>query len=121
MRTISQLREAGFTVVHSTQAVDCTEITSDQPFWYYNTNFYSSMDQVASNLEAAKLNADGKYSLIVAGLYRDDEVLVYNLLDAERHELMRAARERYVAATNDAQRARDDYEDALNVLEPYFA
>lgn len=119
MRTISQLREAGFTVAASRSAVQCTEVSSLKPFWYYNTRFYSTMADVRANLQAASLDAQGRYTLTVAGLHGDNEVLVYNILDEERHRILEDAQARYYTGMNDAERAKDDYEDALNTLEAY--
>jgi hypothetical protein len=120
MRTIAQLRQAGFTVVRSTRAVDCTEIQSNKPFWYYNTEFAEDMAGVREHLKKAHVDENGQYYLIVAGLYGEDEVLVYNLLDEQRFAWLEDAQSRYFTGLNDAARAKADYEDALNVLEPYM-
>jgi hypothetical protein len=120
MRTINQLREAGFTVATATDAVDCTSITSDKPFWFYNTNFCENMADVREHLKPAEKREDGQYRLLFAGLPGDDEVIAFNLIDEERYKQMQDALGRYLAGLSEAQRAKDDYEDAFNTLEPYF-
>ncbi len=119
MRTVEALKAAGFGFRACPDAVGVTEISSDTPFWYYNTNFYESMADVHEHLEPAKMGGDGKFVLLLAGEYADDEVLPYNLLDSERKTLLEGARARYASAKNDAQRAEDDFLDALRTDEAY--
>lgn len=120
MRTIEQLRQAGFTVEVSERGIDCVDVRSPNPFWYYNINFYESMSEVHSNLQAAQADARG-YLLTVAGTQwlEPAQVFPFNLLDEKRKAILDEARSRYVVACNEGQRAQDDYLDALRTDEPY--
>ncbi len=122
MRTIKQLKDAGFSFRPAPNGADATEISSASPFSYYHTNFRVTMSEIIEHLTMAKVDHHGRYVLLLAGnWYDDDTVLPYNLLDEERRLLMLEARERYVRSMNDAQRAEADFMDAVRTDEPYFA
>lgn len=118
MRTIQQLKDAGFTVRVATDAIDCTEVVSPQPFWYYNLRFYDSMADIHEHLQAAPAHTGG-YRLLAAGLYPDDALFPFNVIDAERKAILDDARARYVTGLNDMQRAESDYMDAVRTDEDY--
>ncbi len=121
MRTIAQLQAAGFQVRPTPDAIDCTDIVSATPFWYYTTKFAETMAEVHERLEAARSTPDG-YVLTVAGPHwrGSEEPFPFNLLDCERKTFMDDARARYVTACNDATRAKADYEDALRTDEALY-
>lgn len=122
MRTIEQLKQAGFAFVASERGEGCTDIRNTHPFWYYNANFYERMDEVHESLRPAESDAQG-FVLTVAGTQwlQGDRGFPFNLLDAERKAHLDDARSRYVTARNDAQRAQDDYLDALRTDKAYMA
>lgn len=119
MRTVAQLKEAGYRIVPAQGLTGVTEISSIKPFWFYNRNFYTKMAEVRENLKAADKFQDGRFVLHLSGLYEDEQIPAYNLIDEDRKKILDEALSRYVTAQNDAQRAAADYEDALNTAEPY--
>lgn len=112
MQNLQKLRAAGYDIQPAQDAVDCTEVLSIAPFWYYNATFYGSMAGVHNNLLAAKF-ANGKYRLLLAGKLDKDEFLAFNILSQTQKEKMDEARGKYVFHSNEASRAQDDYMDAL--------
>lgn len=66
MQNVRKLRAKGFTVTQATKAVDCTEVSSSEPFFYYNPKFATTPDDVYRALKAVE-ETDGKYQLIIAG------------------------------------------------------
>jgi hypothetical protein len=81
MKTVAQLQAAGFVVKPATDAVGCTEVLSDQPFWFYNEGFHVGMASVQGNMEAAHMHGD-RYRLLVAGAFAVESEFPFALVDA---------------------------------------
>jgi hypothetical protein len=73
MKSIAALRAAGFTVAKASDAVDCTDITSPTPFYYYNPRFVEKPEQIFNALTQARALPDGGYALTLAGPYPGDD------------------------------------------------
>lgn len=127
MRTVAQLIAAGFIVRDSLDGLNCTEVASDKPFWFYNPRWLRSNDEsgsrareVLASLRSATLGPTC-YQLVVAGVFEGDTEFPFEIIDSERKELLEQAFTRYQEHSNLADRALDDFHDALRVEEPYTA
>lgn len=60
MRTIEQLKNAGFTVKRADHLTGVTELSSSTPFWYYNQKFHEGMSAVRENFRAADKFENGR-------------------------------------------------------------
>ena len=119
MRTVTQLRQAGFIVQPAQDAVDCTELLSAAPCWYYNPRFAETMSEVNEALQPVPSVGSG-YRLVAAGKFADEDVFPFNILDAQRKVYLDDARSRYLVALKDATRAEEDYHDVLRTDEAYI-
>lgn len=114
MKKVAQLQAEGFTVRPTQDAVGCTEVLSDKPFWYYNPRFHSDMASIQANLKAADTNGES-FRLLSAGTFSGGEYFPFALItDAtkktldfafeEHRRMMEAALKSagtYMAAVND--------------------
>lgn len=119
MRTVKALKLAGFDIQPSTNGIGCTDIRSNQPFWYYNPRFCSSMSEIHEGTRAATEH-NGVHQMTLAGSYADDDEFPFIIIEPQRKALLDDARGRFVTACNEQARAADDYMDALRTDEPYF-
>jgi hypothetical protein len=131
--TIAQLKKAGFSVVASegnSDAEGCTLVTHTEPFWYYNelqARMYSGpdsfMDYWREHVTAADKSSSGTYSLLVAGqqYLKDTAEFPFRLMGLAQKKVLDDALTRHISAKNDAQRARDDFDDALTDFENYYS
>lgn len=115
-KTVNELRAAGFLVRSAADAVQCTEVVSDKPFWYFNANFYESMADVHEHLTRAAQHGQ-QFRLLVAGEYEGEMNFPFGIVEEARYAVLQEARARFVAARNDMSRAVDDYMDALHNAE----
>lgn len=67
MKTITQLRAAGFTVSNASDAVGCTEVSFPVCFHYYNPKVYKEPLDVFDALHVATPGTNGGYRLVFAG------------------------------------------------------
>jgi hypothetical protein len=82
MQNITGLRNKGFMVRQAPDAVGCTEVSSDQLFYYYNPRFASTPAQVYDRLQEAD-NVGGRYRLVIAGdCPSDDGIIPFSIVDA---------------------------------------
>lgn len=73
MKSIQQLRAAGFTVSKATDAVGCTEVSFPVCFHYYNPQFHRNPLEVFDALSPAKPGLNGGYRLVIAGELPPDD------------------------------------------------
>lgn len=88
MKTVAQLRAAGFTVKPSATATGGTDVESAEGFLFLNPRFLDGIAQVTEQLDRgrAERGSDGMFRIIVAGQYADDvefPFLILKPLDAE--------------------------------------
>lgn len=81
MKSISQLRAAGFTVSNAVDAVGCTEVSFPVCFHYYNPKVYKKPLDVFDALHVATPGTNGGYRLVYAGeLPSDDGEILFEVL-----------------------------------------
>ncbi len=118
MRTIQQLRDAGFTVQGAEDAAGCTEVLSDDPFWHVgrqfldSTNTTNTMLEVQERIRPADPHAGG-YRLVIAGRYADDAILPSHLMDAKTVARLDAAHDKWETASAAVDAARALYREAI--------
>nr|WP_176704781.1 hypothetical protein [Burkholderia sp. M701] len=121
MKTVAQLRAAGFTVKPSASAIGGTDVESAEQFFFLNLRFLDGIAQAAEQLDRgrAERGSDGVFRIIVAGQYADDAefpLLILKPLDAEN--LTNSALF-HATALEDAEAARaraKSHEDQFNGL-----
>lgn len=68
MKSVSQLRSAGFDVAPSVEATDCTEVRFPSRFFYYNPRFHKDPFEAFAALAEADEAPTGGYRIIIAGV-----------------------------------------------------
>lgn len=93
MKSVAKLRRIGFTIgaPYPDDAVDCTKVTSDKPFYYFNPNFATEPRQIFESLKQASEVSPGVFELLIAGEHfgADDELPFTIVLSPSRQSLER--------------------------------
>lgn len=114
MKTVNQVREAGFIVRTCADAIGCTEVVSKTPFRYFNLSLVTP-GGVLANIHEAHACDEG-YRLISAGLFADDEDFPWAIITAEQQASLEAARANYQAALDACEAAKVALDTALYTL-----
>jgi hypothetical protein len=120
MQTIAQLRLRGFTAkVAAAPAVGCTELSSTEPFFYYNPRFALAMADIAEGIKPAACAAGG-FSMVVAGEFGDADKFPFVIIDSALMSTLNKAYADYDDASHEvtlaqtrAQAAERDFLRAL--------
>ena len=104
MATPKQLRIRGFTVQPATDAVGCTEVISDTPFYYCNSRAFERSNTILmSMISPANVHGD-KYRLLIGGqYYLDDQEVPYAIFSADDHQFLLSLYDSQQAAIQLAQ------------------
>lgn len=110
MQNIQYLQNRGFTITPAKYVVDCTQVQSKSPFFYYNPRYADKPDELMGVILAAQLDAKfGDYRVLIAGLHVDKKELPLAIIsEAEYVEL----KEHYRTMAA----ARTAYSDSYNAL-----
>ena len=67
MKSVAQLRAAGFTIISSPDAVGCTEVTYPGTFYTYNPEFKKTPVEIFESLTEARTRPTGGFRVTLAG------------------------------------------------------
>lgn len=113
MPTANSLRAAGFTVEPSQVGVSCSEISSAEPFSYFNNNFCSTPAEIAEGLLLARQVGD-RYVLLFAGTPTDTDEIPFTLLNAEQTAVVQKLNSEIQGLKENHAKALVLYNDALD-------
>ena len=121
MKTVAQLRAAGFTVKPSSTAIGGTDVESSEEFSFLNLRFLDGIGQATEQLlrGRAERSDDGLFRIIVAGQYADDAEFPFLILKQLDAEILMNSADCYAHALDDVESARArarNHEDQFNAL-----
>lgn len=108
MQKIAQLLAAGYSIQPAVDAVDCTELSSPSPFWFYNPNFVELTVRNFGELKFATVR-EGRYRVVAAGNFTQADEFPFSVISLTQYEKMKAAQEKYFLHRNEAASAEDDF------------
>jgi hypothetical protein len=73
MKSVAQLRAAGFTVIPSTEAVGCTEVAHPGTFFTFNPNFKKTPIEIFEGLSEAHTRPAGGFRVTIASACPPDD------------------------------------------------
>lgn len=111
MSTVQNLRDAGFTVRPSADAVQCTEVLSTLPFWYFSNAFGS--DDVMDRIQKSRSHL-GMYQLISAGEHDDDDEFPFTILSEEQFLNIESLHEEILNAEKFKTDCMEQFRHAIN-------
>ena len=108
--TVGLLKQRGFKVTTTTDAIGCTEIRSTDQFSYYNPTFLEDAVDIVEAMKQADSMGSGEFGIIVAGVFSDSDVFPLKIVTSkEAGEILQSYTE-YVQA----QKVRDNANVAVN-------
>jgi hypothetical protein len=118
-RSVAFWKTKGFAFAPAPGVVGCTQVTLEgKPFHYFVIRRAPTSAQLLQSLNIEMMQATDN-TLIAAGEFDDDASFPWFLVTQESLELLKQARDTYVAALNAADRALGDFSDALVDPEGY--
>jgi len=116
MKSVKSLRSVGFTVRSATDAVDCTEVSSDKLFYYYNPKFAKDPLGVHSALQLAGREGE-RYRLLIAGACpADDGEVPFVIVNEQQRQQVAVFYEQHKEAAQVARVAEQQFYDSVRTI-----
>jgi hypothetical protein len=107
MKTVFALRKAGFIVCSAKDAIGCTEVASEQPFYVFNPRVHTTPEEIYAGLLPAKASPTGGYRVIFEGeCPPENEAIPYRIVLPIDRNHIGGYLERYKEAVAEAERIR---------------
>ena len=112
MRTVKELRSAGYCIDVVKDAAYRTEISCSKQFWYFPAVFCLDAKAVHDALREAKVGKDGRYVAVINGTWTSpDESFPLAIVSKEKYDLIQKRWSDYclhrVMAKNEAESLMD--------------
>lgn len=86
MQDIRTLMMRGFLIEEAVDAADCTQVSSEKPFYYFNPRFADKPDELVHAIYSVGVDAKSKrYRMVVAGTYYGKKDLPYSILTEDEY------------------------------------
>ncbi len=119
MQSVQFLKESGFQVFTSNDAIGCTEVSSDQPFYFYNPRFLSMICEIDGQVKRSQSH-NGKERIIVAGLFDGQDDFPFIIISINEYESLMDMLQDWCVAEEKRKTAEEEQQKAQNQLEAFL-